>query len=302
MRLISAEGQNLATEPDPAIRHFEVRDPIVRNLLALSVRLHAARPAGSGPTFGTAEFQAATQLAQHASSHGWPRAVVSALAGGGRSTRALWTLITLPAVTIALTPAEGRAWRADPFPPAARSIFQGYIGQAVLALEEDDDVYLSGRHRRQLRTRLRRAYRDGIRPVVFDTYEEWFQVARPVLDARPGGPEETARMRPPDPCQAGGYFAALDDLGFAAAIGAVAVFSRNAMVFSLVGNPAHGGAGEARYLLHDFMRSNLRDRGIRYLITGSALRLPEGLQLFQDLLGYEVCNLRIAEHRSERVS
>jgi hypothetical protein len=41
------------------------------------------------------------------------------------------------------------------------------------------------------------------------------------------------------------------------------------------------------------MRSELRDRGVRHLVAGSAVRETAGNQYFQFLLGYEVRNLVI---------
>lgn len=69
------------------------------------------------------------------------------------------------------------------------------------------------------------------------------------------------------------------------ALGGVVVFGSAGVLFSLVGRPDRPEAGDARYLLHCFMRARFRQRGLRYLLAGPALALPEGLQLFQHMLG-----------------
>src|SRR5262249_43413446 len=52
-------------------------------------------------------------------------------------------------------------------------------------------------------------------------------------------------------------------------------------------------ASWARYQLHTFVAVDLAAGGIEYLITGGALRLPPGLQHFQQVLGYRARNVRV---------
>lgn len=269
---------------------------VVNSVLRLTRRVGGPTRAHDGMSFGSPEYRAASALAAHACEAGWVRAGARALIAGRSSAVVLLSLLELPTVTLALEPWEERAWHADPFPPAAMPIFGGYLGQAVLDLQPDDDEYLRGHYRRQMRTRCRRATGRGVQVEELDDFDQWFPLARQVLGERPGGPDELARMAAPDPAQRMGWFAAADRWGQPVALGGVAIFGTAGVVFSLVGRPGSPEAGDARYLLHCFMRSRLRARGVRHLVAGAALRLPQGLQLFQSMLGYRVCNLLIV-HR-----
>jgi hypothetical protein len=129
--------------------------------------------------------------------------------------------------------------------------------------------------------------------VSLATYDEWVPVAAEVLGHRAGGDVVAARMGPPEPSQPMGYFAAVDETGRAIAIAGVAIFGTAAVLFSLLTRPQHPASATSRYLLHTFLRGELRARGVDHLIAGSALRQTKGVQYFQHLLGYEVRNLSI---------
>jgi hypothetical protein len=107
-------------------------------------------------------------------------------------------------------------------------------------------------------------------------------------------------MAPPSAGQDVGYFVANDHEGRPVAYSVVAVFNDCGVLTGMVSVPHHPAASPSRYLLHTFMRSDLRSRGVRHLVVGSAIGLSPGLQYFQYLLGYEVRNLRITvRDRSE---
>jgi hypothetical protein len=124
-------------------------------------------------------------------------------------------------------------------------------------------------------------------------YSEWCTAAREVLRSRPDGAERIDRLRPPPDTQDMGYFVAVDDTGRPVAVSVVALFTGCAVLVWSVSAPHHPAASSSRYLLHTFMRSDLRRRGVRHLIAGSGMRDSPGLHYFQHLLGYEVRNLRI---------
>ena len=63
------------------------------------------------------------------------------------------------------------------------------------------------------------------------------------------------------------------------------------MLFSALSRQGHPGSAESRYLLHTFMRSELRAQGIRTIVAGSVLRTRPGTRYFQHLVGYDVRNL-----------
>jgi hypothetical protein len=126
------------------------------------------------------------------------------------------------------------------------------------------------------------------------TYDEWFTAACEALQHRSWGEEMIARMAPPPDMQDMTYFIATDQEDDLVALSMVAIFNDCAVLLCMVSVPNHPAASPSRYLLHTFMRSELRSRGVRHLIVGSALRQSSGLQYFQHLLGYEVRNLDIA--------
>jgi hypothetical protein len=126
------------------------------------------------------------------------------------------------------------------------------------------------------------------------TYDEWSLAAREVLQFRPNGMDFVSHMQSPPVTQEMGYFVATDPRGSPVAFSLVAIFNECAVLICSVSLAHHPAASSSRYLLHTFMRSDLRARGVRYLIAGSAVTESPGLQYFQYLLGYEVYNLRIS--------
>ena len=100
-------------------------------------------------------------------------------------------------------------------------------------------------------------------------------------------------MRPPSGKQEMGYFVATDDTGRPLAFSCSAIFNGCGVLTCMLSVPDHPAASVSRYLLHTAMRSDLRSRGVRHLIGGTAMGSSPGLQYFQYLLGYEVRNLDI---------
>ena len=90
------------------------------------------------------------------------------------------------------------------------------------------------------------------------------------------------------------YYVAQDDLGTPLAFSSAALFGQFAVLFINVARcDRRPEASWARYQLHTCLALDLGSCGIRYLLTGSALRESAGIQYFQHVLGYEVCNLRV---------
>jgi hypothetical protein len=163
----------------------------------------------------------------------------------------------------------------------------------LLDLAPDDEQYLAGRRKQALRTNLSHARRLGVRVNRVETYEEWSIAAREILQYVDGGPEMIQRMRPPTDGQDMGYYLAIDREDRPVAFSIAAIFNDVAILVRAISRAGTSAASSARYLVHTFMRSDLRCRGVRHLIAGTAIRDASGLQYFQYLLGYEVRNLRI---------
>jgi hypothetical protein len=207
--------------------------------------------------------------------------------------RVLFAVARLPVVEVSVSASQAAAWFSRDFAPISVPIFGGRRAQGVLDLKPDDQAYLSGRARQALRTNMTHACKLGVEVRSVAAYSEWSTAAREVLRSRPDGSQRIARLRPPPDTQDMGYYVAVDGSGRPVAVSVVALFTRCAVLVWSVSAPDHPAASSSRYLLHTFMRSDLRRRGVRHLIAGSGLRDAPGLHYFQYLLGYEVRNLRI---------
>jgi hypothetical protein len=125
------------------------------------------------------------------------------------------------------------------------------------------------------------------------TYGEWSEAAREILRVRPETQRLINEVQSPPANQEMGYFVATDRDGYPVAFSLAALFGGTAVLIWSLSVPGHPAASAARYLVQSVMRSDLRGRGVRHLICGSAIRESPGLQYFQFLLGYEVRNLHI---------
>jgi hypothetical protein len=249
-------------------------------------------------------FRATVEVARHFTESRRFRGLLGALARQPLTVfRVLLTVARLPIVEISINASQAAALMSRDFAPISAPIFGGRYAQAVLDLRLDDEAYLSGRHRQALRTNMRHARNMGVSVASVASYGEWATVTRAVLRSRSCGPEMTTQLRPPPATQDMAYFVAVDDRGRPTAISVVALFAEYAVLVWSLSAPDHPAASSSRYLLHTFMRSDLRGRGVRYLIAGTGVRDAPGLLYFQHLLGYEVRNLRIrVRASSEAVS
>jgi hypothetical protein len=246
--------------------------------------------------YGDPKFRAASDLAHHIAQAGRVRGLLAASTRDPAATLptlvALWRL---PAVHITVSRHQAAVWFSPIFPPVAQRIFAGRWAQAVLDLAPDDDSYLVGRRKQALRTNMTHARQLGVQVNKVFTYDEWSPAAREILRSRAGEPELALipRMRPPSGKQEMGYFVATDDTGRPLAFSCSAIFNGCGVLTCMLSVPDHPAASASRYLLHTAMRSDLRSRGVRHLIGGTAIGTSPGLQYFQYLLGYEVRNLDI---------
>jgi hypothetical protein len=240
-------------------------------------------------------FQVTSELARRVSQSGRFRGVLGAILRHPLMVCGIMIGIwRLPVIEVTINRRQATAWFARRFPIVGEPIFGGRRAQAVLDLDADSEQYLAGRRKQALRTNLRHARQLGVQVQRVATYDEWFVAAREILRYRPDGQELIRQMQPTPPWQDMGYFVATDHEGRAVAFSLVAIFNDCAVLVWSLSLHHHPAGSSARYLLHTMMRSELRDRGVRHLIAGSAVRESAGLQYFQYLLGYEVRNLKIA--------
>jgi hypothetical protein len=252
--------------------------------------------------YGEPLFRATEQVAHHFNGPGRLRGL-TALGRPVTLVRVLFAVARLPVVEVPVSADQEAAMLSRDFAPIAAPIFGGRLAQAVLDLEPDDRAYLSGRRKEALRRNMRHARRLGVEVSHAASYHEWAAAAQEVLRWRGVGPEMMTQLRPPPDTQDMAYFVAADDQGRPVAISVVAIFASSALLVWSLSATDHPAARSSRYLLHTFMRSDLRQRGVRHLIAGTGVRDAPGVHLFQHLLGYEVCNVRIrVRDASEAVS
>jgi hypothetical protein len=207
--------------------------------------------------------------------------------------RVLLAVRRLPVLEITISARQAAVWFSPKFPSVCESIFHGYRAQAVLDLSVRPEQYLVGRRKQALRTNLRRAGDLGVQVRRFTTFEEWVPSVREVYRSRPADRKRIEQIHPPPAGQEVRYYAATDREGRPVTFAIAVIFNDCAVLAGMVSVPTHPASSSARYLLHTFIRSDLRSRRIRNLIVGTATRIPPGLQYFQYLLGYEVRNLRV---------
>jgi hypothetical protein len=244
-------------------------------------------------------FRATVDVARHFTHSGRLRGLFSALSRKPITFfQVLFAIARLPIVEVSVTDGQAAALLARDFAPIDAPIFGGRYAQAVLDLGPDDQAYLAGRRRQAVRTNMRHARNFGVEVTRVAGYEEWSAATCAVLRSRPDGVDMIDRLRPPPPTQDMVYFVAVDDRGHPVAISVVAGFDQCAVLVWSLSVPGHPAASSSRYLLHTFMRSELRRRGMRHFIAGTGVRDTPGLQYFQHLLGYELRNVRVRVRRA----
>jgi len=207
--------------------------------------------------------------------------------------RALLALRKLPVVEPRMSAEELKRWRAARWPEGGEPLFGGHWAQAVIGTSPKERQYLNGRHRQAVRTNMRRAQEQGIVARRLDEYGEFAAAAASVYAGREGGEEVLANMRAPSPQERFAWYCASGPAeGTPVVIAAVALFGDAGVLAVMVGDLRNPHAGHARYLLHNFIRSDLAAHSTRQLIVGSVLREPSGNLYFQRLLGYRICNVR----------
>ena len=125
------------------------------------------------------------------------------------------------------------------------------------------------------------------------TYEEWFEAASIILDARPDGKAAGREMDKPEPGQHVAYYVARDAQERRWPMRALPCSASSRCFSAMLSHlDRHPSASWARYQLHTFLALDLGRSGVKHLLVGSALRETTGNQYFQHLLGYRARNLR----------
>jgi hypothetical protein len=134
--------------------------------------------------------------------------------------RVLIAVHRLPVLDLRVQRADADAWSGAGSGPARR----GRLAQAVLELPTVEEHYLTGRPKQALRTNLRHARELGVISGRVATYEQWFEAANVILNARPDGKAVGQEMDKPGPRQHAAYYVAQDAHESPLAFAGVALF------------------------------------------------------------------------------
>ena len=240
--------------------------------------------------YGSWEFRAASDLARRLPYSPQVWALIGSVARDPALILVFVAVWRLPAVDLRVRRADADAWSGAYFGPARR----GRLAQAVLELPTIEERYLAGRPKQALRTNLRHGRELGVTSGRVATYEEWFEAASVILNARPDGKAVGPEMDKPGPGQHAAYYVARDAHESPLAFAGVALFGEFAVLFTMLSHvDRHPSASWARFQLHTCLALDLGCSGVTYLLVGSALRETAGNQYFQHLLGYRARNLRV---------
>jgi hypothetical protein len=226
--------------------------------------------------------------------HRSPLATVGALARRpGAAVQTAGYLARLPTVSISLS--DGPAGRAIRSLLAARTVRvfpTGRLAQAVLPLDGNVDLTVSGRQRQALRTNLRRGHALGLAVHRVPDLECFLDLAHEVGLRRGDGTADREAVGAVHPSIHRGYVVT-DPRGVPEGYLLLAVDTHTAWMLRSVGARPGRSAALCQYLLHAAAVRDLVQSQVRCLVADGALSVPDGIGYLQRRLGYRVCNIRI---------
>jgi membrane-associated phospholipid phosphatase len=224
----------------------------------------------------------------------------------GKSFGALAALYRLPCLKVAPSSAglEGPAVQALASPHigsllSPRSVFTGIAGFATSAiiLPAEPGAYSLGASKQTLRRKVRQAQKLGVRWGEVHDPQERQDLLKLAEEYERIHPDPTYRNLNPD-------LSGLFRFGLW-----LAAYSADGQPLLLSVTPADGevavlhyfrslGTGEAqsnaRYLMTQVLAERLVARGVRYLLDGASLVLPNGIRHFQRMVGFRIVRIRVA--------
>lgn len=207
-------------------------------------------------------------------------------------TLRLLALLPRVQVTLSATPVGEEAWRF--LGRSIGGVTLPRVAQSVLALPADLPTYLRGRPRQALRTGLNQAKRAGFACTELPTAEERTAVVAELEAARGislAGDENLTGEHPR-------WFAARTPEGALVSVGLVLVDEEVALMrFLVAASEQDANSSAGRYLLHTHLVEKAIEGGATTMIVNSPFGWPTGLHQFQRILGYRVCNVKVARRR-----
>ena len=224
----------------------------------------------------------------------------------GKSLGALVALFRLPCLYAAPSSAGAdgiriRAMLSERSVPllSPRSVLEHLVGfaTAALSLPAEPGQYSLGASKQTLRRKVRRAKRLGVRWAEVTDPRERRELLRLAEEHERTHPDVTYRNPNPDIADLLRYRLWL------------AAYSAEGHPLLLAVTPVDGelaalgyfrtiGVGEeqsnARYLMTAVLVEHLASCGVRYLLDGGTLAIPNGTRHFQRMLGFRIVRVRIA--------
>lgn len=222
----------------------------------------------------------------------------------GKSLGALIALLRLPCLYVASTPAgaEGtdiRAlmWPDAKTPPSPRSLLRRVTGFATAAISvpHEPGQYSLGASKQTLRRKVRRAQQLGVTWAEVSDPQERQELVKLTEESERTHPDERHRIANPDNS---GLLKYRLWLAAYSAEGAPLLLSVSPFdgELAVVGYFRTIGTGEkesaARYLMTKVLVEHLAGRGVRYLLDGGSLALPNGIRHFQRMVGFRIVRIR----------
>ena len=223
-----------------------------------------------------------------------------------KSLGALIALFQLPCLHVAPSSegAEGADIRALLSPRATallspRSMLTRVMGfaTATLWLPLEPGQYSLGASKQTLRRKARQARMLGVRWAEVSDPQERLDLLKLAEECERTHPDVTYRNPGPDLRSLLSYrlwLAAYSADGSPLLLSVTPVDGE----FASLGYFRTLGSGKeqsnARYLMTEVLVEHLVERGVRYLLDGGSLALPNGIRHFQRIVGFRICRIRVA--------
>jgi hypothetical protein len=230
----------------------------------------------------------------------------------GRSIGALVALFRLPCLRVAPLSASngGKAIGYFLSPQVTtllspRSILTRVMGFATgtLILPDEHGQYSLGASKQTLRRKTRSARKLGVHWAAVNDAAERLRLIKLAEDYEKTHPDETYRNEEPDLgwlLEHRLWLVAYSADGNPLLLSVTPIDGEVALLghFRTIGTGPE--QSDARYLMTEVLVEELVSRGVRYLVDGGSLAIPNGIRHFQRMLGFRIVRIRVS--RSPRSS
>ena len=230
----------------------------------------------------------------------------------GKSLGVVIALLRLPCLRVAISSADIEAATIRDFLSpqvtaslSPRSVLTRITGfaTATLILPREQGQYSLGASKQTLRRKVRRAQKLGVRWAEVSDLQERQSLIELAEEYEKVHPDETYRNAEADLSWLLGHqlwLAAYSANGNPLLLSVTPVEGELALLghFRTIGFGAE--QSDARYLMTEVLVEHLVHRGVRYLVDGGSLAIPNGIRHFQRMLGFNILRIRVARARPGR--